>query len=301
MSCHDLRCESTQLQFYSALIHSILFYVSYSSFLFCSSVLNSVVFQMSSCEPQVAMTQLLEIMDTTRKYMDEGDLPVAYELVTEAAQLVVQMEVPSYPWCGVVWCGVLSCVVLCRVRLGCIVLWCDVMWYILYLLPYCFSAVLGSAVPCHATCLANDTCSSHLVSYLQSALPDIREGHQGEGHDVRPCDGDLSSCRYCTVLYVLCVRDLTFIWDELTKPHFSFKVYNFLLLRSQLKRNTIFLYFKMTHENNINCSTIFKHTSSYLYTAVLLWPRQQCDMMGSLLQPHSLLKPPILIPYLDVW
>ena len=66
---------------------------------------------MSSCEPQVAMTQLLEIMDTTRKYMDEGDLPVAYELVTEAAQLVVQMEVPSYPWCGVVWCTVMCGVV----------------------------------------------------------------------------------------------------------------------------------------------------------------------------------------------
>ena len=42
------------------------------------------------------MTQLLEIMETSRKYMEEGDLPVAYELVTEAAQLVVQMEV--LPW-----------------------------------------------------------------------------------------------------------------------------------------------------------------------------------------------------------
>ena len=31
----------------------------------------------------------------------------------------------------------------------------------------------------------------------------------------------------------------------------------------------------MTHENNINCSTIFKHTSSYLYTAVF------CDLDNS--------------------
>ena len=157
MSCHDLRCESTQLQFYSALIHSILFYVSYSSFLFCSSVLNSVVLQMSSCEPQVAMTQLLEIMDTTRKYMDEGDLPVAYELVTEAAQLVVQMEVPSYPCCGVVYCHVWCCA-----GLGCIVLCCDVIHSLSSTILFLRCAWICCAMPCNMPCKCHMFISSRL-------------------------------------------------------------------------------------------------------------------------------------------